>query len=98
MKFAGKVAIVTGAAKAGWNVAFTYVARQDQAESLIDELSEHAPNIVVRAYSLDVRDADAVDAVADEVISEFGSVQAVVPNAGVSVNGLAFSLSNEDWQ
>ncbi len=90
-------AIAGGAAKAGWNVAFSYVKHQDEAEDLIEELSTTAPNVKARAYQLDVRDGDAVDAVAEKVITEFDGVQALVPNAGVSVNGLAYSLSNEDW-
>jgi len=90
-------AIVTCAAKAGWNVAFSYVTRRDMAESLMVKLANDVPDIAVKAYALDVCDADAVDAVADAVLTDFDGVQAVVPSAGISINGLASSLSNANW-
>jgi 3-oxoacyl-[acyl-carrier protein] reductase len=57
-----------------------------------------APGAIVRAWPLDVRDSAAVDRVADEVLSAFDGVAGVVPNAGVSLNGLAFSLTDDDWR
>jgi len=90
-------AIASTAAKAGWNVAFSYVSNREQAEELLAELASAAPGVKVRAYQLDVRDSAAVDAVADAVLGDFDGVNAVVPNAGVAVNGLAYSLADEDW-
>jgi NAD(P)-dependent dehydrogenase (short-subunit alcohol dehydrogenase family) len=51
----------------------------------------------VRYWLLDVRDPAAVDAVADEVIEAFDGVHAVVCNAGVNLNGLAYAVQDEDW-
>jgi NAD(P)-dependent dehydrogenase (short-subunit alcohol dehydrogenase family) len=52
----------------------------------------------VRYWALDVRDSNAVDAVADDVLSTFGGVDAVICNAGVNLNGLAYVVQDEDWR
>jgi 3-oxoacyl-[acyl-carrier protein] reductase len=90
-------ALVLAAAEAGYDVAFTYRTREDEAASLLDEVSRTAPDRKVCAFALDVRDSDAVDRVADAALEALGRIDAVVANAGVSVNGLAYSLTDEDW-
>jgi len=90
-------ALVEAAAAAGWNVAFTYVSRAEAAREVVDAAHRLAPDAQVRCWPLDVRDSGAVDRVADEVLAAFGQVDAVVPNAGVSLNGLAYALPDADW-
>ena len=65
---------------------------------MADEARAAREGARVRHWPLDVRDAAAVDAVADEVAGEFDGVWAVVCNAGVNLNGLAYSVSDEDWR
>jgi NAD(P)-dependent dehydrogenase (short-subunit alcohol dehydrogenase family) len=104
-------AVVMEAARTGWNVAFTYASREDAAKEVAAaarSAAEHASASgadganggagLVRYWSLDVRDSDAVDRVADEVIQEFDGVHAIVCNAGVNLNGLAYSVQDEDWR
>jgi 3-oxoacyl-[acyl-carrier protein] reductase len=98
-------AVVVEAARAGWNVAFTYAAREDAAREVADlaraaahDVGRNGDGEVVRFWPLDVRDGDAVDAVADDVIGAFDGVHAVVCNAGVNLNGLAYSMQDADWQ
>jgi NAD(P)-dependent dehydrogenase (short-subunit alcohol dehydrogenase family) len=91
-------ALVLAAAKAGWNVAFTYATRADAAEEVVDLVHQQSPDAQVKAWQLDVRDSAAVDRVADAVLTEFDGVTGVVPNAGVSLNGLAYTFSDEDWR
>ncbi len=90
-------AIVIHAAQAGWNVAFSYVSNETAAHQVIRHAVDGAPHQKVQAYALDVRNSAQVDEVADRVLADFGRVQAVVCNAGVSLNGLAFSTTDEDW-
>lgn len=91
-------AVVLEAAKQGWDVGFTYVANQTQADEVVAAVKKEAPDSKVRAWSLDVRKSEEVDRVADEVLAHFGSVNAVIPNAGVNLNGLAYAVTNDDWQ
>jgi 3-oxoacyl-[acyl-carrier protein] reductase len=90
-------AVVLEAIKQGWQVAFSYVSNPQGAEDTIALAKEINPAAAIRAWALDVRDAKAVDAVADEVLNHFDGIDAVIPNAGVSVNGLAYSLTDADW-
>lgn len=91
-------AVVLEAARQGWDVGFTYVAGKDAADEVIGLVAQVAPDARARAWALDVRAPQEVDRVAEEVLSHFGAVNAVIPNAGVNVNGLAYAVSNEDWQ
>lgn len=90
-------ALVEAAAAEGWDVAFTYVSRPDAAEAVVAEVKRASPEARVRFWRLDVRDSKAVDQVADEVLAEFDRVDAVVPNAGLSLNGLAYALTDQAW-
>lgn len=91
-------AVVLEAARQGWDVGFTYVSGQAAAEEVIAEARQQSPDSKLRAWALDVRQPEAVDRVAEAVLGHFGSVDAVIPNAGVNLNGLAYAVSNEDWQ
>jgi len=90
--------IVLEAAKAGHDVAFTYVSQEDRAQSVIRKARELAPKGRFFAYKLDVRDPAAVEEVCDLALDDLGAVHALVANAGVNLNGLAVSLSDEDWK
>lgn len=90
-------ALAEAAAVEGWDVAFTYVSRPEAADEVVAAIKAQTPEAQVRHWPLDVRDSKAVDRVCDEVLTAFGGVDAVVPNAGVSLNGLAYGLTDEDW-
>jgi 3-oxoacyl-[acyl-carrier protein] reductase len=90
-------AIVLAAVEAGWDVAFTFHQQGAAAEELLVDASKKAPQAKLRAYQLDVRQSEAVDRVADQVLADFNRVDAVVANAGVSLNGLAYSMTDQDW-
>lgn len=90
-------AVVLESIRQGWQVAFSYVSNSQAADDTIALAKEINPDAMIRAWALDVRDSKAVDTVADEVLSHFNGIDAVVPNAGVSLNGLAYSLTDDDW-
>jgi NAD(P)-dependent dehydrogenase (short-subunit alcohol dehydrogenase family) len=91
-------AIVLEAARQGHDVAFTYHTSEDRAQSVLRKAQEVAPKGRFFAYPLDVRDSAAVEVVGDLVLDDLGTVHAVVANAGVNLNGLAVSMSDEDWK
>jgi NAD(P)-dependent dehydrogenase (short-subunit alcohol dehydrogenase family) len=90
-------AIVLEAIREGHDVAFTYLARQEQAQEVVERARRLRPEGRCRAYQLDVRDSAAVEKVSDQVLEEFDTVHAVVANAGVNVNNLAVSMSDAEW-
>ncbi|MBV9582406.1 MAG: SDR family oxidoreductase [Chloroflexi bacterium] len=90
--------IVHAAIRQGHDVAFTYFQRQQEAQAVVTEANRIDPTRRCSAYQLDVRDSAAVERVGNLVTDEFGTIDAVVANAGVNANGLAAMMSDEDWQ
>lgn len=91
-------AIAVEAAKAGWDVAFTYCTNRDAAESVLAELRQLAPTRTHRTYALDVRSSAEVEKVGDRVLEDFEKVDVVVANAGINRNNLVVSMSDDEWQ
>ncbi|NUQ72530.1 MAG: SDR family oxidoreductase [Polyangiaceae bacterium] len=91
-------AIVLEAVRQGHDVAFTYVHNGDRARAVVEQAKAIAPKSKCRAYALDVRDSSAVEEVGDRVLDEFDTVDAVVCNAGVNLNGLAAQMPDDDWK
>jgi NAD(P)-dependent dehydrogenase (short-subunit alcohol dehydrogenase family) len=91
-------AIVLEAVRQGHDVAFTYLTQHERATTVVDKARALCPERTVRAYALDVRDPVAVEAVGDQVLDEFGTVDVLVANAGINLNGLVVSMSDADWQ
>jgi NAD(P)-dependent dehydrogenase (short-subunit alcohol dehydrogenase family) len=91
-------AIVLDAVREGHDVAFTYLHREAQAREVVERARQLRAEAKCRAYQLDVRDSAAVEKVGDQVVDEFDAVHVVVANAGVNVNNLAVSMSDEEWR
>lgn len=90
--------IVLGAVEAGWDVAFTYRARQVEAESVVGRAVQIAPEARCKAFKLDVRQSSDVERTVDAVLEGFGSAHAIVANAAVTNASLAFSITDEEWR
>lgn len=90
----GKTVLITGAssglgegmarlfAKLGYNLAIC-ARRVDRLESLQSELTAEFPNIRVEYRTLDVSDYDAIFAVFNAFVEDFGHIDRVVVNAGI---------------
>lgn len=103
----GKVAIITGAtrgigkgiaetfAKNGANVAFTYVSSDEKAKAFEQELS--AMGIKAKAYKSNAADFTAAQEFVDAVVEEFGQIDAIINNAGITRDGLLMRMSEENW-
>jgi 3-oxoacyl-[acyl-carrier protein] reductase len=107
VKFAGRTAIVTGAARGigraiglelarqGCNIAFNYSQSSTQAESLASELTSMGREVhCCRAL---VQDFASAAAMVKEVISRFGRVDYLVNNAGIVRDKLILRMSENDW-
>ena len=94
----GKTAIITGAsrgigkgialtfAKQGANIAFTYLSSEEKAKSLEEELS--AFGIKAKGFKSDASKFEAAQDLADKVIENFGSIDVLVNNAGITKDNL----------
>ncbi|PQL90651.1 3-oxoacyl-[acyl-carrier-protein] reductase [Apibacter adventoris] len=103
----GKTAIITGAtrgigkgivemfAQHGANIAFTYVSSVAKADSLIKELFSITK---IKGYKSDASDYDDAQTLVDEVLKEFGQIDIVVNNAGITKDNLLLRMNKEDWE
>jgi 3-oxoacyl-[acyl-carrier protein] reductase len=99
-----KVALITGGSRGigrvtamhlltnGWSVAFTYGQSKEAADAFEAESKGRAV-----AWQCDVRDHEANRRVADEVAARFGTIDALVNNAGVRKDSLLYNMTPEQW-
>lgn len=89
--------IVLEAVKAGHDVAFTYVRNEKAAAEVADKALAIRPEANIKAYQLEVGDPAQVEAVGDQVMDDFDTVEVVVNCAGVNRDNLVVSMANEEW-
>jgi len=88
-------AIVLALAEAGADVAFTYVHSQDKAEEICRAVREK--NVRCKGYHYDVASADETSRVIQQVIAEFGPIQVLVNNAGITRDKSFVKMTKEMW-
>jgi 3-oxoacyl-[acyl-carrier protein] reductase len=88
-------AIALEAARRGANVAFNYLKSESQAEALKAEVA--ALGVKAMAFKTDVADLKEVRAMVNAAKAEFGRLDAVVNNAGLTRDKLLVMMSEEDW-
>ena len=106
-QFEGKSAIVTGGtrgigkaivlelARRGANVAFNYSKSADEAEKLKAEIE--ALSVKALAAQCDVASGEASAEFVKQVTAEFGGVNFLVNNAGITRDMLLLRMKEEDW-
>uniref|UniRef100_UPI0040477CC6 3-oxoacyl-[acyl-carrier-protein] reductase n=1 Tax=Polaribacter sp. TaxID=1920175 RepID=UPI0040477CC6 len=102
-----KTAIITGAtrgigrgialmyAKQGANVAFTFSSSVEAANALEQELQ--AFGVKAKGYQSNAANFDAAQELVNEVISEFGTVDILINNAGITKDNLLMRISEADF-
>ena len=103
----GKTALVTGASRGigrgiavkfasqGADVAFTYLSSEEKARELEDELKKFG--VRARGYKSDAADYAEAESLINQVVEEFGKLDVVVNNAGITRDGLLMRMSEENW-
>jgi NAD(P)-dependent dehydrogenase (short-subunit alcohol dehydrogenase family) len=90
-------AIVLQAARMGHDVAFTYATNEAAANQVLAQAKDVRSDGTYRAYKLNVRYSAEVEAVSEKVLEDFDTINVVVANAGINMNNLAVSMSDEEW-
>ncbi|MFN3404225.1 MAG: 3-oxoacyl-[acyl-carrier-protein] reductase [Cytophagaceae bacterium] len=103
----GKIVLVTGASKGigraialrcaeeGANVAFTYLSSVEKGQALEKELEQKG--IKAKGFRSDASDFKAAEDLINGVIAEFGGLDVLVNNAGITKDGLLMRMSEEQW-
>jgi 3-oxoacyl-[acyl-carrier protein] reductase len=107
---AGKVAIVTGAARGigeaiaikfaehGANVAFTFVSDSSKEKAAVLEAKLTGLGVKAKAYQSNAGDFAACELFVNDVLKEFGTVDICVNNAGISKDNLLLRMSPEQFE
>ena len=103
----GKTAIITGGSRGigkgiaevfaahGANVAFTYSSSAEVANALAAELN--ATGVTAKAYQSNAADFDQCEALVKQVLEDFGTVDVLINNAGITKDNLLMRMSEEDF-
>ena len=102
-----KVAIVTGAgrgigraialkyAQEGANVVITALKIDETVEAFIEELK--GLGVKAKAYASNAANFDDAHKLIEEVLADFGRVDVLVNNAGITRDGLMMRMTEEQW-
>lgn len=88
-------AVACGLAADGFDLALVYAGNADAAADAVAACG--AAGATARAYRCDVSNAVEVKATADAVLADFGSVWALVNNAGITRDTLLARMKDEDF-
>jgi 3-oxoacyl-[acyl-carrier protein] reductase len=103
----GKTAIITGGSRGigkgiamvfaqhGANVAFTYSSSVESANSLEKELSNYG--VKVKSYQSNAADHKESQDLVENVLTDFGSIDVLVNNAGITKDNLLMRMGEEDF-
>ena len=102
-----KIALITGAtrgigygiankfAEEGAHIAFTYRASVEKAQALEEHLQQHG--IQAKGYQSDAADYSAAESLINDITKDFGGLEVVVNNAGVTRDNLLMRMNEEQW-
>ncbi len=107
MNFENKTAVITGGsrgiglaiakklAEGGANIAVLYVGDETEGKAAKAELEQYGTK--VEHYFCDISDFEKSKAVCEQVIAEFGKVDILINNAGITRDKLVLNMDENDF-
>jgi len=102
-----KVVLITGASrgigksiaeecvKQGAKVAFTFLSSAEKAKALEEELAVNGG--VAKGFKSDASKFDDAQKLVDDVVAEFGQIDVLVNNAGITRDTLLMRMTEDQW-
>ena len=102
-----KIVLITGASRGigkaiaqecanqGATVLFTYLSSEEKANALAAELS--ASGSTAKGFRSDASNFQDAQKLVDDVVAEFGTIDVLVNNAGITRDSLLMRMSEEQW-
>ena len=102
-----KVALITGGSRGigksivekfvsnGCNVAFTFNKSASEAELIESNLSEK--KLKIKGYKSDASKFEEAELLANSVVNEFGKIDILINNAGITKDNLLMRMSEDDF-
>ncbi len=108
MNLEGKTALITGGSKGiGYGIAQAMLEQgmkvaitsrtQAGADTAVDELKKIGKGEIL-GFASDVRSFESQQAVADELVNQWGGIDVVIANAGLGHFGSVEDITPEQWQ
>lgn len=103
----GKIALVTGASRGigrqtaitlasyGAAVIVNYNGSKEKAEEVVSEIQANGGT--ASTYCCNVSDYTAVETMMKELVKEYGRIDILINNAGITKDGLLMKMSEEDY-
>lgn len=103
----GKTALITGGsrgigaamvrkfAEAGAEVAFTYNSSSVAADQVVAELA--SSGVKIKSYASNASSYEAAELLIKDVLADFGKIDILINNAGITLDALMLRMSEEQW-
>lgn len=103
----GKVALITGASRGigeaiaikfaqhGAQIAFTYLSSEARAHQLENDLRSNS--VKAQAYRSNAASFTEAEKLVNDVLAEFGKIDIVVNNAGITRDNLLLRITEDQW-
>ncbi len=88
-------AIVKRYAEQGASVAFTYRSSAEHANAIANEINDNGGK--ARAYQSDAGSYEQAEALVKQVLEDFGQIDILINNAGITQDTLMLRMSEEQW-
>jgi 3-oxoacyl-[acyl-carrier protein] reductase len=87
--------ITLGLAGSGYNIALHYNENSAGIEETVNEIP--GKNLKIKPYKADITDENSVKNLIENVKNDFGTIDILINNAGLSINAMSWKLSSDDW-
>lgn len=87
--------IVETFAEYGAQIGFTYHSSQQPADELVEQLTQNGTK--AKAYQSDASDYEQAEKLVKDFIEDFGSIDVLINNAGITKDNLLMRMSETDF-